>query len=153
MSAAASAVLTRTVGAVERSLQALFHTVLDPAGVSFAEWTAMVFAQAGPIRVEQLREFHRSRHIVGHADETDAAVRRLLAIEAIDFVVNLDPDIPDSAAITLSPSGRELFDGLRQSVVRITDTLTKDVPAADLTVTNRVLQEVGARAAKLHASV
>jgi DNA-binding MarR family transcriptional regulator len=131
--------LTKTVGKTERSLQALLASQLVDAGLSFPEWTVLVFLSNGPLATETLLAAMADGEIARGSE----AYGLLAEMEAKGLVQStVDKSI-------LSDSGKALFLPLRASVQSISSTLVAGVSEADLEVTNRTLAVVGARAQDL----
>lgn len=135
--------LTRNIGTVEHSLQALLQKKLSEHGLTFPEWTTLVFV-AGADRLTIVQLAQRLAH--GHiAPETDAnGIARALVDRGLLTIAD--------GALTFTPAGRTVYVELRASVDELTSTLFDDLAPGDVETTRRVLDLVAQRASTLLAA-
>lgn len=136
--------LTRSIGSAERSMRALLDRELAHEGLSFSQWTALVFTSATPLSTQQIAQRQLAGHVVANESEAQAAVTDLLARDALSENAE--------GVLQHSERGHALFLGVSAAVERITSALYGDLPQADLETTHRTLLEVSARANKLLAA-
>ena len=143
--------LTRDIGQAERTMRALLERLLDEAGLSFPEWTVLVFLDGagGPLaRGELVRRQVNGR--VEHEAAAQAAVDGLLSrglLATADargaggaVVGGGNPRLATTAA------GEAFYRPVRRTVDLIIDGLYGGLPPADLEATHRTLAEVYRRA-------
>ncbi len=143
--------LTRDIGQAERTMRALLERLLDEAGLSFAEWTVLVFLDgAGPLNVGELVRRQVNGRVAPEA-EARAAVAGLLSrglLVPVDGIGGAgapggdgeDPRLASTAA------AQAAYLPVRRTVDRITGELYGDLPPADLEATHRTLAEITRRA-------
>jgi hypothetical protein len=143
--------LTRDIGQAERAMGALLEPLLDEAGLSFAEWTVLVFLDgAGPLTPDELVRRQVDGRIAPEASAR-TAVERLLSRGLLAPAHGAhgaseaggdgeDPRLAPTAA------GEAVFLPVRRAVARVTEGLYGDLPPADLDATHRTLAEVTRRA-------
>lgn len=136
--------LTKTVGKAERTLQRLLATQLEQAGISFAEWTVLVFL-SGPAALPRTDLVAALAH--GQIADDQAAERLLSAMENKGLIVVAD------TAVALTDAGKTLFLPLREQVQALTSGLVEGIAIEDLEATNRTLTLVAARAEMLLAGL
>ena len=136
--------LTRSIGAAERSMRALLERELAHEGLSFPQWTALVFTSAAPLSFQEIAQRQLAGHVVSSESESQAALNDLITRAA------LSKDAEGS--LQHSDRGHALFLGINAAVERITSTLYGDLPQTDLEATHRTLLEVSVRANKLLAA-
>ena len=135
--------LARSIGAAERSLQALLERELSKSGLSFAEWIALVFTSATPLSAEQLVQRQLSGHVVSNAAQSKQAIDKLVSAGFLSKdKVNL---------LCHSVSGQATFKKLSTAVEGITHALFGDLSQVNLEVTHKTLLEIGSRANALLA--
>ncbi|NJM81357.1 MAG: hypothetical protein HC844_01710 [Tabrizicola sp.] len=133
--------LTRYLGKAERTLQSLLQTQLRAAGMTFPEWAVLTFLSGGPLTRQQLTDAVVKGHVAGARDPADlikAMVDRGLA-EA------------SGERLAMTAKGKEIFDPLRDSVMKITAELEFAISEDDLAATKRTLQTISERAARMLA--
>lgn len=136
--------LTRSVGNAERAMRALLERELASEGLTFAHWTALVFAGGTPLSPSQIAQRQLAGHVVASEAEALAAIARL----ADAALLQSAPD----GGLQHTEAGRSLFAKLSKSVEDITGTLFAGLPEADLEATHRTLLEIAGRANKLLAT-
>ena len=122
-------------------MRALLDRELSRSGLSFAQWTALVFTNGAGLSIDQIAQRQLAGHVVASEAEAHDAVARLVALGALTSSAD--------GSVHHSERGRELFERLSLSVDRITNTLYGDLSPVDLEATHRTLSEVAARANKL----
>ena len=135
--------LTRSVGSAERSMRALLERKLQNVNLSFAEWTALAFTSAAPLKSDEIVQRQIAGHVIADAagghDSIDNLVRAgLIAKSQGDVLAHTE----DGKAVFLRLSGE---------VEGITRNLYGDLPIDDLEVTHRTLTEISKRAGSLLA--
>jgi hypothetical protein len=125
-------------------MRALLERYLREADLSFPAWTVLVFTNASPLTIEQVRERQISGHVVSGADEARQAVDKL--VETGLIVVN------ESDMFRHTDKGSMLFKELSGKVKECTQALYGDLPSADLEATHRTLLEIAKRANSLLSS-
>ena len=136
--------LTRSIGTAERSLRALLERELEHEGLSFPQWTALVFTSAAPLSFKEIAQRQLAGHVVSGEPESQAAVNDLITRAVLSKNAE--------GALQHSDRGHALFLGISAAVERITNTLYGDLPQADLEAAHRTLIEISARATKLLAA-
>ena len=132
--------LTRDIGQAERAMGALLEPLLDEAGLSFPEWTVLVYLDAGgPLAPDELVRRQLNGRVAPEAAARDA-VEGLLSRGLLAPVNGEGPPLAPTTA------GEAVYGPVRRTVDRITDGLYGDLPPADLTATRRTLAEVVRRA-------
>lgn len=135
--------LTRSVGSAERSMRALLEQKLKSAHLSFAEWTALVFTSAAPLKSGEVVQRQMAGHVVADAVGGQASIDGLVRVGLI--AQNKDDDLAHSE------EGKALFARLSAEVEGIAGNLYGDLPIEDLNATHRTLIEIAGRAGKLLA--
>lgn len=136
--------LTRTIGATERTLRDLLDSRLATAGLSFPEWTVLVFLQSGaPMPVPGLLAQLAAGRIAAGAEANS-----LLARMAAAGLLSVRSD-----TARLTARGLETARPLLDEVGAITRDLEEGLDAADLAATRRTLAAIAHRAADLLAPV
>jgi DNA-binding MarR family transcriptional regulator len=125
-------------------MRALLDRELSRSGLSFAQWTALVFTNGAGLSIDQIAQRQLAGHVVASEAEAHDAVARLLALGALTSGTS-----GTDGSVQHSARGRELFERLSLAVDRITNTLYGDLSPVDLEATHRTLSEVAARANKL----
>ena len=151
--------LTRDIGQTERAMGALLAPLLDEAGLSFAEWTVLVFlGGAGPLTPDELVRRQLNGRVAAEA-EARASVdgllsRGLLAPAGESHGTSGPGGDGEDLRLALAAAGEATYRPVRRAVDRITDGLYGDLPPTDLEATHRTLAEVARRAnARLAADV
>lgn len=143
--------LTRDIGQAERAMRAVLERLLDEAGLSFPEWTVLVFLDgAGPLaRSELVRRQVDGRvapEVAARAAVDDLRSRGFLApTGGAQGASGSDGDGEDPR-LALTAAGEAVYRPARLTVSRITDEFYGDLPPADLEATHRTLAEVARRA-------
>ena len=146
-----TATLTRDIGQAERTMRALLERLLDEAGLSFPEWTVLIFLDgAGPLTLSELVRRQVDGRVAPEA-EARAAVEGLLSrglLVPADEARGAGGSGGDGEDPQLAPTttGEAVYWPVRRTVARITDELYGDLPQADLDATQRTLAEVYRRA-------
>ncbi|APH72538.1 MarR family winged helix-turn-helix transcriptional regulator [Aquibium oceanicum] len=140
--------LTRAIGATERTLRDLLDSRLATAGLSFPEWTVLVFLQSGaPMPVPGLLAQLAAGRIAAGAEANSLLARMaaagLLAVRGEER----------SETVRLTARGLETARPLLDEVGAITRGLEEGLDAADLAATRRTLAAIAHRAADLLAPV
>jgi hypothetical protein len=148
--------LTRDIGQTERAMGALLGPLLEEAGLSFAEWTVLVFlGAAGPLTPDELVRRQVSGRVAPRAGAraaVDGLLSRGLLVPAGEGHGTSGPG--GDPRLALTADGEAAYRPVRRAVDRITDGLYGDLPPADLEATHRTLAEVARRAnARLAADV
>ncbi len=138
--------LTRAIGATERTLRDLLDSRLATAGLSFPEWTVLVFLQSGaPQPVPGLLAQLAAGRIAADAEANGVLARMaaagLLAVGGEER----------SETVRLTARGLETARPLLDEVGAITRGLEEGLDAADLAATRRTLAAIAQRAAELLA--
>lgn len=131
--------LTRYVGKTERTLQALLQTKLRAAGITFPEWAVLTFLSGKPLTHHQLAEAIGKGRVVGAEDPTDL----------IASIVHRGLADVSGEQLAITAKGKEIFDPVRASVMKITAELESGISEDDLSATRRTLQTVAERAEKI----
>jgi DNA-binding MarR family transcriptional regulator len=133
----------RHIGAAARATSALLDQLLDEAGLSFVEGTALFALDAsGPLAPDDL-----VRQQAAGLKEPEATVRATVDGLLASGLIGLGPAGGDSdGRLVLTAAGEALFRPISDAVGRITVDLYGDLPAADLEATRRTLEEVTRRA-------
>ena len=132
--------LTRTIGATERTLRDLLDSRLATAGLSFPEWTVLVFLQSGAqMPVPGLLAQLAAGRIAAGA-EADSLLARMAAAGLLAV---------RSETVRLTARGLETARPLLDEVGAITRDLEEGLDAADLAATRRTLAAIAHRAADL----
>jgi len=143
--------LTRDIGRAERAMRALLEGLLDGAGLSFCEWTVLVFLDgAGPLARGELVRRQVDGRVAAEA-KARAAVDGLLSrglLAPNERARGAGGPYGDSGAPRLAPTaaGEAAYRPVRRVVSRVTDELFSGLPEADLEATRRTLEEVARRA-------
>ena len=142
--------LTRDIGQAEYAMRALLERLLDEAGLSFAEWTVLVFLDgAGPLTPDELVRRQVDSRIAPEAGAraaVDGLLSRGLLAPADDARGAGGPDGDRDPRFAPTAAGEAIFRPVRRAVDLITDELYGDLPPADLEATHRTLAEVHRRA-------
>lgn len=135
--------LTRSVGSAERSMRALLEQKLQGANLSFAEWAALAFTNAAPLRSGEVVQRQTAGHVIA-----DAAGGQ----ESIDSLVHAGLIAKSQGdVLTHSEIGKTVFARLSGEIEGITRNLYGDLPIEDLEATHRTLTEIAKRAGNLLA--
>jgi hypothetical protein len=143
--------LTRDIGQAERAMRALLERLLDEAGLSFAEWTVLVFLDgAGPLTTGELVRRQVGGRVAPEAGAR-AAVDRLLSrglLAPANDTRGAGRLGGEDGNLKLAPTtaGDAVYLPVRINVERITGELYGDLPQAALEATHRTLAEVYRRA-------
>ncbi len=132
--------LTQCIGLAERSMRALLECELQAGGLSFADWTVLVFTGAAPCDAAELIRRQLDGHIVPDAADARKTIDRLVGASLIVRQENL---------LVQSAKGTALFSGYSCRASELARVLYGDLPEADLVVTQRTLMEIATRANKL----
>lgn len=135
--------LTRHVGQAERAMRALLERLLDEAGLSFSEWTVLVFLDgAGPLALGELVRRQVDGRVAPEV-EARAAVDGLLSR---GLLVPADDSDGEDPRLVPTAAGETVYRPVCRTVSRITDELYADLPRDDLEATRRTLTEIARRA-------
>lgn len=143
--------LTRDIGRAERAMRALLEGLLDEAGLSFSEWTILVFLDgAGPLARDELVRRQVGGRVAPEA-EARAAVDGLLSrglLTSDEGARGAGGSDGDGGGPRLAPTavGEAAYRPVRRAVSRVTGELFGGLPEADLEATRRTLGEVARRA-------
>ncbi|HKH54524.1 MAG TPA: hypothetical protein VKA58_03635 [Propionibacteriaceae bacterium] len=143
--------LTRDIGQAEHTMRALLERLLDEAGLSFPEWTVLIFLDgAGSLSLSELVQRQVDGRVVPEA-AARATVDGLLSrglLAPADEAHGAGGPGGDGEDPRLAPTaaGEAVYRPARRTVARITDELYGDLPPADLEATHRTLAEVTSRA-------
>lgn len=139
--------LTRDIGQAERSLRALLDRRLGRAGLSFPQWTVLVFLDhAEALSADELA----ARMVAGRvASEPDARVT-VERLRASGMLAPVQNDLADGAGeaprLTTTAAGRATYEPVHRDVTGIVEDLFANLPPDDLEATHRTLEEVARRA-------
>ncbi len=132
---------TRLIGQTENALGAILDRQLAGTGLTAHDWVALtVSVTSGP----DLERDTVAARIAG-ALKCDAA----RAGEHLDRLADaglLVQSEPEGSRLRVSPVGSRVFEQVHGEIVRITERLWSDLPAADVDATARVLSTVLERA-------
>jgi len=131
--------LTRYVGRAERTLQALLERQIEPAGLSFPEWTILTFLGGGTLPRAYVIALVTSGRI---ATKEDAEL-------VLDGLVEKGMVAIDAENVEMTELGSRVYSPVRQKVDEIVQRLLDGLPAADMDVTRRTLDAIAARTEKL----
>jgi DNA-binding MarR family transcriptional regulator len=124
-------------------MRALLEQKLQSANLSFAEWTALAFTSAAPLKSDDVVQRQIAGHVIADAagghESIDSLVRAGLIAKSQGDV------------LTHSEEGKALFVRLSGEVEGITRNLYGDLPVEDLEATHRILTEIAKRAGNLLA--
>ena len=135
--------LTRTIGITERTLRELLERRLAAAGISFPEWTVLVFLGAGDLTAADIAGRLAGGKIVA-ADKAPDLLARMGDAGLIE---------EDGAKhIALTDKGRQTFASLSDAIAAITSSLVDGIAEADLDATRRTLDAIALRAGRLLAA-
>ena len=129
--------LSREIGQAERAMRALLAPHLAEAGITFAQWTALVFMSRGALERDQVVALQ----LKGHVADEDEAHAAVAALEEDGFAAATDGD-----RVELAARGRETFNRIHSATSEITEALWGDLPAPDPQATQRTLAEIARRA-------
>jgi DNA-binding MarR family transcriptional regulator len=133
--------LPQSIGQAENALRAILNRELAGPGLSYVQWvTLSLIARSGSaVPQEQLIE-----QLVPALKHDSASM--LTALDELTTRELVTPPDGAAARVTLTTSGDALVRCLRQDIAQITERLYGDLPANDLTTTQRVLGIVAERA-------
>jgi hypothetical protein len=135
----AAALLPRVIGQTERALGAILEPLLTRAGLSFPEWTTLLFVDAPqPLAAAELVDRLVASRIATR-DCAEAALERLRSAGLLTTAA-------DGSGMALTEAGEAVFRPVRRSVSEITEALFSELPRGDLDATHRTLTEVTRRA-------
>lgn len=140
--------LTRDIGQLERTLRAVLDRQLEQAGLSFSEWTTLVFLDsAGPLHEGEIIQ----RQLAGRVATKAAAKASVDSLRSSGLIAAADAPHSrsgdrDDHPLALTVAGKAAFRPTRRAVSRIADDLHRDLPQADLDATHRTLTEIARRA-------
>lgn len=143
--------LTRDIGQAERALRALLERLLDEAGLSFSEWTVLVFLDgAGTLTHDELVRRQVDGRVVTEAEAraaVDGLLRRGLLVPADNAGgVGRRGVADENPRLALTAAGEAVYLPVRGTVDRTTGRLYGDLPQDALEATHRTLAEVHRRA-------
>lgn len=143
--------LTRDIGQAERVMRALLERLLDEAGLSFAQWTVLVFLDgAGPLATGELVRRQVDGRVAPEAGAraaVDGLLSRGLLAPADDTRgVGRQGSGDEDLKLVPTAAGEAVYLPVRGAVDRIADELYGDLPQAALEATHRTLAEVYRRA-------
>lgn len=143
--------LTRDIGQAERAMGALLEPLLDEAGLSFPEWTVLIFLDgAGPLTPSELVRRQVDGRVAPEAtarNAVDGLLSRGLLVPAGGTQSRGRPaGDGEDLRLTLTAAGEAAYLPVRRTVDRIADGLYGDLPPGDLEATHRTLAEVVRRA-------
>ena len=129
----------QVIGLAHYASRALLETVLARTGTTFNQSVALRAVSDNGGTVERDWLVHR---LAGALKITEST-----ATETVDEMTELKLlDAPTAGQVTLTDSGRELFEGVQAGGSKIAARLYAGIPAEDLAVAGRVLTLVTERA-------
>jgi hypothetical protein len=137
--------LTRAIGQTERTLQALLQRQFAGSGLSFADWTILVFLSGGPLRRSDLLARLAEGHI-GEGGSAQTAVDGLIGAGLIDRL-----DRGQDGCLRLTEAGDGLFQSVRRKVAGVTTRLFETIAGSDIEATRATLDLVARRATDMLA--
>lgn len=135
--------LTRSIGSAERSMRALLEQKLQSANLSFAEWTALAFTSAAPLKSGEVVQRQIAGHVIADATSGHESIDGLVRA---GLIAKSQGDV-----LTHSEEGKTVFARLSAEVEGITRSLYGDLPIEDLEITHLTLTEITKRAGNLLA--
>jgi hypothetical protein len=143
--------LTRDIGQAERTLRALLERLLEEAGLSFAEWTVLVFLDGagGPLIAGELVRRQVVGRVVSEAEAraaVDGLLSRGLLAPADEVHGTGGPGDGEDPRLAPTAAAEAAYLPVRRAVDHIADGLYGDLPVTDLEATHRTLAEVYRRA-------
>lgn len=142
--------LSPMIGSTERTLRALLGSQLAPAGLSFPEWTILVFLDGETVlTTEELITRQISSRVVPDEDATRATVNSLHTKGLIAPADDGDRAVRGALEVirwVITPDGESVYRPLRETVSAITAEMYCGMPESDLEATYRTLREVARRA-------
>ncbi len=142
--------LSRDIGRAERAMRALLESLLVEAGLSFPEWTVLVFLDGGgPLTGDDLVRRQVGGRVAPEAEaraSVDGLLSRNLLAPADGARGAGGPDGVGVPRLRPTAAAEAAYRPVRRTVDRITDGLYGDLPPADLEATHRTLAEVARRA-------
>lgn len=134
--------LTRDIGQAERAMRAVLERLLDEAGLTFPEWTVLVFLDgAVPLARSELVR----RQVDGSVAHEDVAQATVDGLRLRKLLAPVD-DGGEEPRLAFTAAGEAAYRPVRQTVYRITEEFFGDLPLSDLEATHRILAEVTRRA-------
>lgn len=138
--------LTRFIGQTERCMRALLEPMIAEAGLSFPQWTVLVFLHgAGPLTLDELIRRQLADHVASQ-QVARTALEELLRSRLVAPIQVAESPNSDDLHLALTAAGNEVFLPLWRHVCNITEALYGDLPSADLEATRRTLNEITRRA-------
>lgn len=134
--------LTRDIGQAERAMRAVLERLLDEAGLTFPEWTVLVFLDG---TVPLARSELVRRQVDGRVAHEDVAQATVDGLRSGKLLAPVD-DGGEDPRLAFTAAGEAAYRPVRQTVSRITEEFFGDLPPSDLKATHRTLAEVTRRA-------
>lgn len=131
--------LTHFIGQAERSLRALLDPLISDAGLSFSQWTVLVFLHGKPplTRPELI-----DRQLVGRIASFDAAAAAVDDLLARNLVEVAAPTTSGNPQLVLTQLGTQIFQSLFSRVSSLAGALTQGIPEVDVEATRRTLGQI-----------
>jgi hypothetical protein len=131
MSQSAPSFSARLIGETERALNGFLTRALAGTGLSERDWVVLRGSALPDLAGDRAALAGRLAGVFKvSTDEADAMIGQLVEIGMIE---------PGAGPVTLTETGRELYNRVYNETVEITEALWGDLPAADLDTTARVL--------------
>lgn len=121
-------------------MRALLERELQAGGLSFADWTVLVFTATASPAASEVVQRQLDGHLVPTTTEAQRTIERLVEAGLIVHQKNL---------LAHTGKGTAVFSMYRDRAKGLAQALYGDLPAPDLVATQRTLMEIAARANKL----
>lgn len=138
--------LARVIGETERTMRAVLERLLSKAGLSFPQWTVLVFLhRAEQLTLSQLVD-QLGRGQIASGDAAAVAIEQLLADGLIGTTRTSTSGQEHDSDLALTAQGLTTFLPLRDRVARMTGDLFEHLSEADVEATRRTLETIADRA-------
>ncbi|HEY2594366.1 MAG TPA: MarR family transcriptional regulator [Chloroflexota bacterium] len=129
------------LGRTEKTLNAILGQLLSGSGVTEQHWVALTLAVAdGGQTVRARYTGHVASALRVSEARAGAQISELAAARLIELPAS------EAAPVTVTSSGRQLYDRVRTATTAITQRMWGDLPVVDLEAAGRVLSTVLGRA-------
>jgi DNA-binding MarR family transcriptional regulator len=129
------------LGRTEKTLNAILGQLLSGSGVTEHQWVALTLAVADD---GQTGRAGYTGHVSSALRVSEARAGAQISELAAAGLIELPAS--EAARVTVTSSGRQLYDRVRTATAAITQRMWGDLPVADLEAAGRVLSTVLRRA-------